>query len=97
MGTGLLTRSFASLYTEDLGFETAEILTFSLSLPASSYPADDRVRFFIEVEEELASVPGVAAVGAIFGRPLSGNQISASAKFLDRAPVPEGEERPGNR
>jgi putative ABC transport system permease protein len=88
---GLLARSFASACFEDLGYETAGILTFNISLPAAAYPPDDRVRFFERLERELSEIPGVAGAGAIFGRPLGGNQVSAGTKFLDRAPVPEGQ------
>ncbi len=61
IGAGLLLRSFGQLYAVDLGFETREIVRFTLSRGGEL----DEVRtFYRTLEERIAAVPGVESVGS---------------------------------
>jgi putative ABC transport system permease protein len=93
-GAGLLLRSFSKLNAVELGFDRGSVLTFRISLPDVPYEddADRTVRFFESLEERIAGLPGVEAVGSAFGSPLGGVGASTSAHFLDRPDPPEGQE-----
>ena len=72
LGAALLTRTLIVLQQVDLGLSTAQVLTAEVQLPAATYPAAaDVVRFFRQVDEALAGLPGVQAAGATRVLPLS--------------------------
>ena len=74
VGSGLMLRTLAALGREDPGFDPQNALTFRLSLRApDGYrgPAE-RAEFLRRVADRLNALPGVEAVGAIGGLPLSG-------------------------
>ncbi|HEX9885414.1 MAG TPA: ABC transporter permease [Longimicrobiales bacterium] len=60
VGAGLVIKSVTRLKTTDLGFETESVLTARVSLRPNRYgdPAA-RMRFFEDVRERLAGLPGV--------------------------------------
>jgi putative ABC transport system permease protein len=68
-GAGLLIRSFINLMRVDVGFDSAQLRTFSVVLPAASYDAQRRVGFFAELESRLRALPGVQGVAAMSGLP----------------------------
>ena len=73
IGAGLLGRSLLRLTAVEIGFDSGRVLMFTLRLPESRYPdAAARLRFFDEVEQRLAALPGVRAVGAADALPLRG-------------------------
>jgi putative ABC transport system permease protein len=83
-GAGLLVKSFARLLATDPGFSTESALTFNLSVPDAGYEVPERVdAFVVDVEQRLAALPGVTAVGAIFGLPLTGFDFSISMTSVD--------------
>lgn len=60
IAAGFMIRSIVNVNTVDLGFETESILTGRVGLFDSDYPdAEAREQFFLELEERLASEPGV--------------------------------------
>jgi predicted permease len=74
VGSGLLLRTLAALGREDPGFDFRNALTVRVSLRAPNRydgPAA-RAEFLREAAERLGTLPGVEAVGAIGGLPLSG-------------------------
>jgi predicted permease len=70
-GAVLLIRSYQRLQQVDLGFESAQLLTFEAFVPPGRQadPAAAR-RTLAAVEHRLASTPGVEIAGAISGLPL---------------------------
>ncbi len=73
IGAGLMLRSFAGLARVHPGFDPRGVLTYSLSLPAPSYQTQEvRTRFISRMEDQVAGLPGVRAVGAVFPVPLGG-------------------------
>ncbi|MFV1986974.1 MAG: ADOP family duplicated permease [Gemmatimonadota bacterium] len=74
IGAGLLIQSFARLLDVDPGFEAEGAVVGAVSLPAARYPSDeDRVRFFEEMRDRLAAVPGVEGVATASVLPLTGS------------------------
>ncbi len=69
VGAGLLLKSFMRLQSVDPGFDPRGVLTFDVSLPDATTPAQAEV-FFGSLLGRLRAVPGVRSAGGIFGLPL---------------------------
>jgi putative ABC transport system permease protein len=66
--------TYRRLALTDPGFLEDGVLTAGVTLPAADYPSDsDVVRFYRNLEERLATLPGVTAVGGTTVLPLSWN------------------------
>ena len=72
VGAGLLTRSFALLLNEDLGFNTSHLLTMQLWLPESHYAAGQPIiNFYQQVIDKVAAQPGVKSASGVNFLPLT--------------------------
>ena len=73
VGGGLLIKSISGMKNQELGFEPRNVLTVRLTPPATEYPerADTRA-FWNGVENRVAEIPGVVAVGTTQSHPLMG-------------------------
>ncbi len=60
---GLLTQSLSRVFAEDLGFEGRGLTAAYIQLPSSQYSPAQTVQFLGELEQQLASVPGVRSTG----------------------------------
>jgi putative ABC transport system permease protein len=90
LAAGLLIRSLIELNHIDLGFNPANVLTAQLQVPATSYPQmPDVVRFYRQVTERVAQIPGVRAAGAVRVLPLARTIGDWSIKIEGRPYVPE--------
>ncbi|HSG81116.1 MAG TPA: ABC transporter permease, partial [Gemmatimonadota bacterium] len=77
IGAGLLVRSFIELQRVDAGFDSSNIITFQANLPGARYPeAEQRTNFSLQIQERLASIPGVESVSAAVPLPLAGGPFS---------------------
>jgi putative ABC transport system permease protein len=94
IGAGLLVRSFVQLRSLNPGFQPAGILTARVPLSGGRNSAPERrIAFFQQLTARLAALPGVRAVGAVNGVPLSG--LGAGSPFaVDGRPAPSAEQRP---
>jgi putative ABC transport system permease protein len=93
-GAGLLIRSFIRVMQTPLGFETTHLLTARVNLPGGAYREDhQRVGFFDRALEDIRSVPGVTAAGAITFLPLTGTAAATSFLAVDK-PMPALGEAP---
>ncbi len=94
IGAGLLIKSFARLLDVNPGFETQNLLTMQISLPATKYREPPQVRtFYRQLVEQIKILPGVESVGAVSNLPLSGSVTSGSFQIEGR-PVPPGTAAP---
>ncbi|MGA2723803.1 MAG: ABC transporter permease [Bryobacteraceae bacterium] len=94
IGAGLLIRSFVRLRSADPGFRPSGLLTLRVPLAGGRNAAPDRrIAFFQQVTERVAALPGVRAVGAVSGLPLTGLG-GGSAFAVDGRPAPAPEQRP---
>lgn len=70
-GSGLLLRTFQRLNSVEPGFEGENVATLWMSLPTARYANDDAlVRFWSQVAERTAALPGVQSVGITSRLPL---------------------------
>jgi len=92
VGGGLLVRSFVALERADPGFETSGRLTFRTYLSGDAYrERTSRMSFYEALEGRLASLPGVAAVGAASQVPFDG-AVSWGPVSTDGYVPPQGED-----
>jgi len=92
VGAGLLLRSYGELRRVDLGFEPDGLLMTSISLPSSTYPESaDVYRFFSDLLESVAALPGIQSVAAVDSVPLGTRFSSGFFTIGGRAPVPRDE------
>lgn len=64
VGAGVLGRSFLAILSKPAGMRTSHVLSIGLSLSGKKYDHADKMReFYRRVEEQVATVPGVVAVG----------------------------------
>ena len=86
VGAGLLIKSFIRLQDVKSGFNPQGVLVSSVGLPRAKYSAPaQRIEFFRQLEEHVAALPGVQAVGGAINLPLG-----ASNYLIGRAFIPEG-------
>ncbi len=70
-GSGLLVRTFEHLNAIRPGFNPEHVATLWISLPSARYPRDSaQVRFYSQLTDRVAKVPGVKAVGLTSRVPL---------------------------
>ncbi|MCI0433325.1 MAG: ABC transporter permease [Gemmatimonadetes bacterium] len=73
VGAGLLLRSFDSILRVQPGFRTENVLTATISPPATRYAGPSARRtYYTALRTELDAVPGVAAAGLIATAPMTG-------------------------
>jgi putative ABC transport system permease protein len=92
-GAGLMARSFLKLYSLDLGFETAHVLTLRTQLVESKYPKpEQRQIFFDALQRRIRALPGVTNAALASSLPLGG---TGQFKFeIEGQPVSDGPRRP---
>jgi putative ABC transport system permease protein len=82
-------QSFLRLEHVSPGFKTDHLLTMELSLPANSYPRQQRSAFFQQLVERSKALPGVQAVAVAKHLPLSGDNMNFAFDVEGR-PFPTG-------
>jgi putative ABC transport system permease protein len=87
VGSGLLIRSFIKLVGVDPGYTAENLLTARLPLPSRYRENSQRVQFYEQTLQRLASAPGVTAVGATSHLPLLGYNLGAMLSVEGRAPL----------
>ncbi len=90
IGAGLMVRSFSRLLNVNPGFQTENVLTMQVALPATKYREPQQRRaFFQELMERLKTLPGVESVGAISNLPLGGG-VTSFTFAIEGRPAPPG-------
>lgn len=87
--TGLLVVSLSHLMHVDRGFQSEQVLSATVHLPAQGYPKDsDRVSFYRRALEQVAHLPGAEATGVVSVLPLDGDNWGDIAQLPgDSRPV----------
>jgi putative ABC transport system permease protein len=94
VGAGLMLRSFASMRQVDPGFDPANVLTMRMQLPRAKYTDEAaRIRFFREVTERVATLPGVQAAGAVSYLPMAGLGAATSFSIEGQPPAAPGQDK----
>jgi putative ABC transport system permease protein len=86
-GSALMLRSFHNIRSVEPGFESDEVLTFSLRVPEDAYGGrDETLALYDEVLEHVRAVPGVVAAGAASSLPLAAAGRLLGHSFEDFPP-----------
>jgi putative ABC transport system permease protein len=94
VGAGLMLRSFASMRHVDPGFDPAHVVTMRMQLPRAKYAdAAARIRFFREVTERVAALPGVQAAGAVSYLPMAGLGAATRFSIEGQPPAAPGQDK----
>src|SRR6188472_1089359 len=88
VGSVLFVRSFLQLTRVDVGLDTRNLLTFDVSLTGdrAAYQAR-QVQFYEALQQRLAQVPGVRAVGAAVTLPIGGDDFGSTYIAEGHPPV----------
>lgn len=93
VGAGLLGRSFARLLAVDLGFDSASIQTFRVTLPESKYAQPlQRHEFIDTLLARIATHPTVESVGGNTGLPLTRFSYGISTSSVDGRTLSDDEQ-----
>lgn len=72
-GAGLLLKSVLNLMRVSPGFVSQDVMTFFVSLPPAQYPQPaQRLAFYRQMTEQVASLPGVKSASVVSHLPLAG-------------------------
>jgi predicted permease len=88
IGAGLLLRSFIDLLKADPGFQSSQLVTMEITLPASKY--SDPVAMaaiYQRILNGLPAVPGVQSAAVVKPLPMGGTQEETVFKINGRPPV----------
>ncbi len=77
----LFTSNLNELVNRDAGFERAHLLLFDLRPGELGYKDVQLRQFYLNLEERLANVPGIVAVGLSRTRPMQGGGYSEDVKI----------------
>ena len=84
IGAGLLIRTVYNLANVDLGFNRSHLVTFSITLPESTYAGPMiRVQAFQRLLDALRAVPGVEAATAMSGLPPNRPPFKTTTRVAD--------------
>ena len=87
IGASLMIRSLLNLQGVNPGFNPANVITASISLPPSKYSKpEQQIAFYQELEERLQAMPGFTVTGLVSLLPLSGNN-TAWGLLIEGRPV----------
>ena len=82
--SGLLLRSFQLLHAVQPGFNPEGVATLWVAAPNLRYPSDSNVvRFFLNVTERVAQLPGVRGVGLSSRLPLSSEGMNQNPVYVE--------------
>jgi predicted permease len=93
----LMIRSFLALRTVQPGFNAGNVLAFDLTLPFAGGQYDTREKalvFHRQLQERIASLPGVTSVGSVTALPLEGYATGCSIVWREESDFAEGEKQP---
>jgi len=91
VGAGLLIQSLARLARTDLGFDPRHVLTGQIQAP---YPdAERRLQFFEGLRDDLAAMPGVAAVSFTSHVPVRDTAGDPPMWAAERPPIDSSQEQ----
>ncbi|MCH7545601.1 MAG: ABC transporter permease [Planctomycetes bacterium] len=92
VGAGLLLNSFVKLSTAPTGFEAEGLLTFSVTLPASTYPDNSSESSFLDSAiERISALPAIRSASAVTYLPIG--EMGAAQRFT----LPDREAPPANQ
>jgi len=89
VGTGLLARTMVALLRTDIGFDSANLVTATVTLPSAEYPNPAQAAQFMQRGiERIEQIPGVASAAAVFPVPFTAQIYQVWLAIEGRAPQP---------
>jgi predicted permease len=89
VGAGLFTRSLLNLRRLDPGFRTDNLVLFYVDASRNGYTETRVAQLYQEIQQKMATLPGVASASLAEIVPLSGDQSSNSIHVQGYEPKPE--------
>ncbi|MGH9733906.1 MAG: ABC transporter permease [Candidatus Acidiferrales bacterium] len=86
IGAGLLVRSFARLLSQNLGFDSHDLLTMQVWLPSAHYNGAQTVNFYQQALRQIRALPGVKEASGIDFLMFTGWSDSVEFDIAGRAP-----------
>jgi len=84
IGAGLLIRSYQRIANASPGYNTRNVLSLRLALPAVRYPnADAVIAFYQRLSERVEALPGIETVATSYLLPLSSNALGWGPILID--------------
>lgn len=91
VAAGLFVRTFTSLASRSLGFETDRVLLVTVSAQRTPVDPDDRARVFERAVDAVRSLPNVAEAAASLMTPVSGMGLQNQIEVSGSTRLPGGE------
>ncbi|HEV2829866.1 MAG TPA: ABC transporter permease [Pyrinomonadaceae bacterium] len=92
VGAGLFMKSLSRLRSVDPGFNADHLLTMRISLPLRKYDTDPKaLDFYSRALEQIRSLPGVEAAGAINTLPFAGPHSGTLVEIEGQPKLPPGQ------
>ena len=89
VGTGLLARTMVALLRTDIGFDSANLVSATVTLPSAEYPNPAQAAQFMQRGiERIEQIPGVASAAAVFPVPFTAQIYQVWLAIEGRAPQP---------
>ena len=89
IGAGLLINSFVRLQQVNPGFDEKNLLTARIDIPNPYAQPEKKAQFFDQLQQRVAALPGVEAVGLITELPLAGQSADLPFRIAGRPePLP---------
>ncbi|MGC1106017.1 MAG: FtsX-like permease family protein [Candidatus Acidiferrales bacterium] len=88
----LLLRSFINVSAVNPGFDAHDLVVFGIGLPDVRYDSSAKELLFYQAAlARLKALPGIQAVGGIFGLPMAGKMVVDGFEFEGMPPQPPSE------
>ena len=94
-GTGLMLRTFWNLQRVDGGFDPSRVVTMSVALREATYADEGARRFWTQVGERLAALPGIESATLTSGLPPVADDFGWGTPIPGYTPVAGGPIRSG--
>jgi len=95
IGAGLMIRSLWELRKVQPGFDSQNVLTMTVPLPANRYSSPaGQINFFQGVLAQIRALPGIDSAGVIDSLPLSGHGGSHQPFSIEGRPVQQMSDQP---
>ena len=92
VGAGLLLKSFASLVSQNPGFDVKNVVKLDLFLPPAKVPDPAQAaQFYERLVERVRALPGVAAAGVTTSTPFAGSNTDTGFRIEGRPEPPPGD------
>jgi putative ABC transport system permease protein len=95
-GAGLLTRSFARLVSEQIGFDAEDVVVAGISLAGRYNSDEERAQFVTSLLERLGQRPEASSVGAAMSVPFVPWEVNSSFSIVGHPP-PDPNNQPDAR